>query len=219
MVTYTIKPEKTALLVIDMSKDFLREGSPLDVPEGRAMIPKLKKLMDVCRSLKVPIIYTTHVHREDGSDMGRMADIFPIIKQGLVLKAGSEGVKIHHDLEPAPGEIVIEKHRYSAFYNTDLEILLRNKQVDTLIITGVTTSVCCESTAREAMFRDFKVVFVSDLNTTYDLPDMGFGNVSHEEVQKVVLTNLAMHMGQVMSCDNLIAELTKSMANAAGNEL
>jgi nicotinamidase-related amidase len=212
VVTYGMNPQRTALLVIDMTNDFLRQGAPLEAKAGRAMVPQVRKLIEFCRSQQIPVIYTTHVHRVDGSDMGRMADLFPIIRQGVALKAGTEGVEIYHDLKPRPGEPVIEKHRYSAFYNTDLEILLRNKQVDTLIISGVATNVCCESTAREAMFRDFKVIFLSDCNATYDLPDLGFGSISDQEIQKVVLTNIAMHIGQVMTSEQVMEVLSKKSA-------
>ena len=82
---------------------------------------------------------------------------------------------IYPELAPAPGEHVIKKHRYSGFFGTDLDIILREWGVDTVIISGTTTENCCHATARDAMFRNYRVVFLSDATATYDYPDRGFG--------------------------------------------
>ncbi len=209
MVEFKIDPKKTALLVIDMTNEFIKEGAPLEVPQGRKMIPKLKKVIEVCRSRNIPVIYTVHVHRKDGVDMGLMKELWEPIRMGLVHVPGSEGVKIYEEISPKDGDIIIEKHRYSAFYGTDLDIILRNLNIDTLIITGVVTNFCCESTARDAMFRDYKVIFLSDCNAAFDMPDLGFGAVSYEEVQKVVCSTIAMGFGEVMSSEILLMRLSQ----------
>ena len=82
--------------------------------------------------------------------------------------AGSPGVAIFPEIAPRDDEIVITKHRFSAFYGTDLEIILRGLGVTTVVITGVTTENCCHATARDAFFRDFQVAFLSDATATVD---------------------------------------------------
>jgi nicotinamidase-related amidase len=127
-------------------------------------------------------------------------------------------VEIYDELKPQPGDLVVAKPRYSAFYGTDLEAILRSKGIDTLIISGTVTNVCCESTTRDAFSRDDKVIFLSDGNAAGDLPDMGFGPVSAEEIQKVVLTVLAMCFAQVSSIDQVIAEIEQLPAGTTAGE-
>lgn len=207
MARWQIHPPKTALLIIDMSNDFLKPGFPMELPQGRDMIPHLNKLAQACRARAVPVIYTTHAHRPDGSDMGRMGDVFRNVREGRMLRAGTEGVEIFPDIAPQPGDYLVEKRRYSAFQNTDLELILRNQGIDTLIIGGVATNICCESTAREAFFKDFKIIFLSDGNAAFDLPDKGWGKIPKEEVQRYVLTTLAWGFGRVASISEVLAEL------------
>jgi len=102
---------------------------------------------------------------------------------------------------------MVAKPRYSAFHGTDLEAILRSKDVDTLIIGGTLTNVCCDSTTRDAFSRDYKVIFLSDGTATRDLPDLGFGPVTAEEIQKVVLSVLAMSFAQVSSIEEVIDEI------------
>jgi nicotinamidase-related amidase len=121
--------------------------------------------------------------------------------------AGTQNVEIYEGLKPHPGDLLVAKPRYSAFYGTALETILRSKGIDTLFISGTVTNVCCESTTCDAFSRDYKVIFLSDGNAAVDLPDLGFGPVSAEEVQKVVLTVLAMCFAQVSSIDQVITEI------------
>src|SRR5207247_28197 len=103
---------------------------------------------------------------------------------------GTPGVEIYPELAPAVGEHVIKKHRYSGFFGTDLDIILREWGVDTVIISGTTTENCCQSTARDAMFRNYRVVFLSDATATYDYPDRGFGAMPAADVHHAMLVIL-----------------------------
>src|SRR5690606_37509968 len=118
-----------------------------------------------------------------------------------------ENVAIYEGLKLHPGELLVAKPRYSAFYGTDLEAILRSKGIDTLIISGNVTNACCGSTARDAFSRDYKVIFLSDGNAAGHIPDLGFGPVSAEEVQRVTLTLMALNFAQVASIDQVIAEI------------
>jgi biuret amidohydrolase len=217
-VKYPIIPEKTAMIVVDMQNDFVQEGAPIEIPRARAMVPRLNRLLDVCRAHQIPVIYIHHVIRGGDIDAGRLADHHEVIRNNQAIIAGTPNVEIYEGLKPQPGDLVVAKPRYSAFYGTDLEAILRSKGIDTLIISGTVTNVCCESTTRDAFSRDYKVIFLSDGNAAGDLPDLGFGPVSAEEIQRVVLTVLAMCFAQVSSIDQVIAEIEKPPAAARAGE-
>jgi nicotinamidase-related amidase len=200
-------PKRVALLVIDMENDFVRPGAPMCVPMATEAVPNIQRLIEACRTRGATVIYTAHVHNSDRGDMGLMSEFWPPINSQAALVDNSEGVEIYDELKPRPSELVIKKHRYSAFYNTDLETQLRNRGIDTLIITGTVTNMCCESTARDAQFRDYKVIFVSDATGTMDHPDLGAGAMSAQEIQKATLTSLSFCIAEIASTDDVLAKL------------
>lgn len=206
---FIAEPDRTGLLVIDMTNEFLKEGSPLEVPAGRKMVPRLKKVIETCRSEDVLVIYTRHVLRENGANAGLLEEFYQAVRGKKAHVPGSEGVKVYDEISPGKDDIVISKHRYSAFYETELDTILKNMGIDTLIISGVLTNLCCESTARDAMFRDYRVIFLQDCNATFDLPDLGFGEVSKEKIQKSVCSTIAFGIGSVKTSEAVIEELKK----------
>jgi ureidoacrylate peracid hydrolase len=213
-----IDPQKTVLIIVDMENDFVAPGAPLETPAGRTMLPTLQRVLTCCRDQGVHVIYTTHAHRRDGCDMGRFADLWPPVRNRTGLVDGELGIEIYPELAPRANEIVIKKHRYSAFYGTDLEIILRGLGVDTVVITGVTTENCCHATARDALFRDYKVVFLSDATATFDYPDVGQGKMSADEVHRATLVILSVSTAHVMTSDEFIAHTigTQQMRAAVG---
>ena len=102
---------------------------------------------------------------------------------------------------------MIKKHRYSAFFGTDLDIILREWGVDTVIISGTTTENCCHATARDAMFRNYRVVFLSDATATFDYPDRGFGSMPNAAVHHATLVILAMSTAHVMPVADMAARV------------
>ena len=207
---FAVDPERTALVVIDMQNDFVRQDAPYESPAAREMIDDLNRLIGACRAHDIPIIFTAHAHRSDGSDLGAVKHIHPLTAEGRALKAGTEGVQLYPKVDVADTDHVFEKRRYSAFFATDLELLLRNLGVDTLIIGGVATNVCCESTTRDAYFRDFKVIFLSDGNGTISLADAGWGAFSSEDVQRYTLTNIATFYGEVAPISEVLERIERS---------
>ena len=198
------------MIIVDMQNDFLLSNSPACTPDGVGIIPNIRKLSDCCRSEGVPVIYVVHVLRRDGSDEGILG-VLSRARGGRaerIILAGSAGAEIHADLKPMEGEIVIKKLRFSAFQGTELETLLRSMGVDTVVITGVTTETCCETTARDAMHREFRVVFVSDATAAHDLGDVGFGIIPHEIVQKVTCSVLGTKFGMVAKTDDVVGMLS-----------
>lgn len=198
-VPWSFERDKSVLLVIDMQNDFLLPGGVLEIPQARSLIPKVKQLIQCCRELNVPVVYTMHNHNPYINLNVLETKMLPVlIESGL--RRGSEGAKIYDEIAPLPGDVIIEKKRFSAFYNTELELVLRNikgeQRVDTIIISGVATNICCESTARDAFFRDYKVVFGSNLNATFN-----------EEDHLATLRNMENIFGRVMSFEEIMTSL------------
>lgn len=208
----TVDPARTALVVIDMQHDFLAPGAPLESPAGRAMIPVLNDTVRFCRDAGIPVFFTAHVHRPDGSDMGRFADLYPPIAQGQALIEGTPGAALYSEVDRRPDEPLIPKHRYSAFFGTDFEMQLRGRGVDTLVATGVTTEDCVHATIRDAMFRDFRTAVLSDACATYDHPDLGHGAMSAAEVHAATLVVLAQSTADVLTSAEFKALAEKGSA-------
>ena len=196
----TFNPARSALLVIDMQRFFLDPTSPSFTCGGLAILPNLKRLVNAYREASLPVIYTRHVHHPGLLDAGIMGWWW----EGMCLE-GSPESEVHPDLAPQPGEKEILKHRYSSFYNTDLETILRCLKVEDLVITGIMTNMCCESTARDAYFRDYRVFFLAD----------GTGSIT-EEMHLASLLNLAFGFAWVTSVDNILSQLARPVANSTG---
>lgn len=203
-----INPAKTVMIVVDMQNDFVAQAAPMETPAARAMVPKLAQTLNFCRKNGIRVIYTAHVHRSDGSDMGMFDDLHPPIAARAALVDGSPGVEIYPYLAPALNEHVIKKHRYSAFYRTDLDMILREWGTDTVVISGTTTENCCQATARDAMFNNYRVVFLSDATATCDCADNGFGKMSADEVHRSTLVMLAASTADVMPTAEMQSRVT-----------
>jgi ureidoacrylate peracid hydrolase len=156
-----------ALIVIDMQNGFVdAEGFMnkigLDYTSSAAAIEPISRLLDAAREARIPIFFTRYSLNEDYSDAGLLLEVFPQIKGTGGMVRGSWDADVCDALAPREGETVIDKTRYSAFYETDLEERLRRLGVDVVIVCGVTTNVCVESTVRDAFFRDIRVVVPAD---------------------------------------------------------
>jgi ureidoacrylate peracid hydrolase len=197
----SIDPARTAMIVVDMQNDFVANGAPLQSKQANALVDELAQVLDFCREHGIRVIYTAHVHREDGSDMGLYDDLYPPIEQRAALVADSTGADIFPALAPKPGEHVIKKHRYSGFFATDLDLILREWGIDSVVISGTTTENCCHATARDAMFHNYRVAFLSDATGTFDYPDIGYGAMSADDVHRATLSILAFSTAHVMTSE------------------
>ena len=133
---------------------FLSPDSHAFLPAAQAVIPNVRKLAQAFRVAVRPVIFTRHALRDD-EDPGIMGEWW-----ADVIRDGDPTSEIDPALELKPSDVVIRKTRYNAFYGTDLEDTLRKRQVKKIVITGVMTHLCCETTAREAFTRDYEVYFV-----------------------------------------------------------
>jgi nicotinamidase-related amidase len=168
---FEIEAGRCALLVIDMQDEFVKPGwTPYWVPAADELIPRIKKLVEMCRSMNLPVVFTAFAHTHHYLDRPKSGGIMPnrYHKLGAGDPAWFRTGKICDDLAPSPNDIVILKPSYGAFYDTPLETILKNLGKDTVIICGLLTNFCCGTTARQAYERGFKVVFGSDLTATDD---------------------------------------------------
>jgi nicotinamidase-related amidase len=156
MADFAVVPEHTALINVDMQNWFVGRAY-----NGLELLERINRLAEVCREAGIVVIHTSAVLRPDGSNMGIMGEMTPVVRKG-VLNKGSETASLHRNLVIAPSDILLEKPRFGAFHGSDLEVILRSRGIDTLIISGISTQACCDTTAREAHARDFRVLFLSD---------------------------------------------------------
>ena len=183
----------SALLVIDMQNFFLDPKSPTFTEGGLAILPNVKKVISAFRKRKRPVIYTAHIHKSMEMDGGILGWWW----EGMCME-GTKEAEIFKEIYPLPQEKIVKKHRYSAFYNTDLEIVLRCLGIKDLVISGIMTNLCCESTTRDAYFRDYKVFFLLD----------GTGTVN-EDLHLSSLKNLAFGFAYVCLVKRILEMLHK----------
>jgi nicotinamidase-related amidase len=200
MADFAVVPSRTALINVDMQNCFVH-GSPISAPEGLAIQDRINRLAAACRQAGILVVHTSHVLRPDGSNIGVLGELAPIVKEGIVTK-GSDSAALHKGLHVDAHDILLDKPRFGAFHGTDLELILRSHGIDTVIISGIATNVCCETTAREATVRDFHVFFLSDGTATF-----GIGDISAAEMQKATCATLGFVFAQVLTVDEMIQKI------------
>jgi biuret amidohydrolase len=208
MVNFALSPGRTALINVDMQNCFV-EGTPISAPEGPALLQRVNRLSAACRKAGVLVIHTSIVLRSDGSNAGVLSQFSPAVRDGILCK-DSPTAALHRGLVVSEGDILLDKPRFGAFYGTDLELILRSRGIDTVIISGVATNVCCETTAREAAVRDLHVFFLSDGTAT-----AAMGGASAEELQKATCATLGFLFAQVLTVDEMIQKLEAAARHAA----
>ncbi|MDW5592815.1 isochorismatase family cysteine hydrolase [Conexibacter stalactiti] len=177
---FVFEPTRTALVVIDMQRDFLEPGGfgellGNDVSELARVVAPLRALLDAARDAGLLVVHTREGHRPDLSDAppsklargGGELTIGSHGPKGRILIRGEEGHDIVPELAPLPGEVVLDKPGKGAFHATDLELLLRNRGIERLIVTGVTTEVCVHTTVREANDRGYECLVPGDCVGSY----------------------------------------------------
>lgn len=206
-MNFPVNPARMALINVDIQNCFV-QNSPIAAPDGLALLQRINQLAAVCRAVGILVIHTSHVLRSDGSNMGGLAEL-AAVKAGMIDK-GSVSADLHKDLFVDPTDILLDKPRFGAFYATDLDLILRARGIDTVIIAGIATNVCCETTAREAMVRDFRVFFLSDGTATF-----GMGDATAAELQKATLATLGFVFGHILSTEEMIEKIQHAEATRA----
>lgn len=226
VVTVDAKPEpiaidttKTAVIVVDMENDFAAKGGLLDhlgisIAEIRAVILPTARALAAARSAGIPIVYLKMAYRPDLSDLGasdapnRIGHLQAGVGKTVTAPNGAPSrilirdtwnTEIVDELKPKPGDVILYKNRFSGFHQTGLDELLKKKGIRHLIFTGCTTSVCVESTVRDAVFLDYAPVVLADC--TAELAEF-------EMNHKATLTLIEKRLfGSVSSSDEFIRAL------------
>jgi ureidoacrylate peracid hydrolase len=218
----TIEPSKTAVVVVDMQNDFGAEGgmfeqAGIDISGIQATVTPISRVLAAARRNGIKVVYLKMGFRSDLSDAGlpdspNWLKHLPLrVGETVVAPDGSESrvlirdcwsTDILDELAPEEEDVVLYKHRYSGFFETDLDAVLRKDAIDSLIFTGCTTSVCVESTIRDAMFRDYHCLLLEDCTAEpvgNDLP-----RTNHD----ASLLTIQVLFGRTARADDLLTALT-----------
>lgn len=174
-------PADAALLVIDVQRAYTMESSPLYCEDCGPTIARINELIELFEARSRPVLYIRHLHRADGSDLGRMFDYLGAPAADFDFKQGSEAVEYDSRLRRPASAPEILKTRYSSFVGTTLEESLSAQAVRTVAICGFMTNFCCESAARDAHDRDYFVDFLADATGT-----PGTETIREPEMRRIV---------------------------------
>jgi ureidoacrylate peracid hydrolase len=193
---------RSALVVVDMQNYFCAEGFPAEVPLSRAIVPNINRLARAIRAAGGTVVWVQTDAAEAltrwGNHHKHMLTPERVAKRLAGLDAKAEGFALFGDLEPLAGDLRVRKVTYSAFMpgSSDIDAQLKARGIDTVLIAGTATNVCCESSARDAMLRDYRVIMLSDGNATWT-----------DEEHAATMNSFAMFFGDVMSTDEALARL------------
>jgi bifunctional isochorismate lyase/aryl carrier protein len=186
---FAIRKEHAALIVIDMQRHFCDKESSFFVPGSDELAGKIRHLVDAFRRHDRPVIFTRHIDSNDPDNL--------MLRWWAEKITEKDPMSMIVDILDAKGSPVVIKHQYDGFLNTELEQLLRKENVRQVVICGVLTNLCCETTARSAFMRGFEVYFLKDGTAT-------FTNQMHE----AALLNLSYGFATLITTDAAIASLT-----------
>lgn len=200
-----LDPERTAHVIVDMQNVFVAEGAPIEVPAARDIVENINEVNAALRKLGTPIVWVTHYNqmRNGKTDWGIYYNYQHHSGESETRAAhfqpGHKGAEIYSKLVTAPSDFVVVKNRYSAFIAgaSSLERLLRSNGIDSVLVSGTKTNVCCESTARDAMMLDFKVTMLSDCNAT-----------DSDEEHRGTLENMILQFGDVRTGKDAVRMLS-----------
>jgi nicotinamidase-related amidase len=168
-VRFDLTPSRTALVLIDLQNDFLDPAghyaqSGVDIEHMRRVIEPTGELVAAARATEIPIIWTRHGFR-DLRDAGIFARLRPFLSEGG-LRQGTWGYELHESLDVRPEDWLVEKNRLSAFFDTNLDVVVRGLGAENLLIGGVLTNQCVAATSKDAMFRDLGAVVIPECTGT-----------------------------------------------------
>jgi nicotinamidase/pyrazinamidase len=149
----SINPKTTSLIVIDMLNDFVKEKGSLVVPSAKDILPNQKKLLKKFRETSSLVVYLTDNHLPDDDEFEKWPPH---------AVRGTWGAQVIEELTPEENELVVPKRRYSGFFGTELDLILRERGIETVVITGVLTDICVMYTSADASARGYDVVVVTD---------------------------------------------------------
>lgn len=203
-----LDPKKTALLIIDMQNTFCMPGAPGEVAAARGIVPNINRLAGRLRPLGVPVIWVLHANTHAGAHSDWEVFFNYVVRNREVRQRMVESLSparqaVWKDLEVDAADITVIKNRYSALAHgaSTLERVLRNLGIDTVLVGGTKTNVCCDSTARDAMMLDFKSVMLSDCCAALS-----------DDEHLASLETFIQQFGDVMSADEALERLQPEKA-------
>lgn len=190
----------TALVVVDLQNIFMLPDMPLEVPTAREIVPNVNRLAAAVRDAGGVVVWV----QMTGEGMRAWSCYYdrlsPARREQVMenIARGTKGHALHAELDVQPADLKVEKTRYSAFIQgaSELDRELRRRGIDTVVVVGTLTNVCCESTARDAMMLNYKTILVSDANAALS-----------DEEHNATLANMLVTFGDVLSTDEVIAAL------------
>ncbi|GGH82545.1 ureidoacrylate peracid hydrolase [Pullulanibacillus pueri] len=202
-----LNPEEAALILVDIQNDFCHEAGACanrgsDVTDAQAIIPQVQKLITEARKMNVPVIFIQMTLDENTVSEAwktRLSLQKPSQDPLGIVKKYSWGTEFYK-LEPQAEDIIVEKHRYSAFIGTDLNMILQNLKRKSIIMTGVATNVCVESTARDGFMLDYNVTLVKDASACYS-----------RELHDSTIMNIENTFGLALDTDDIINYWSKTL--------
>jgi ureidoacrylate peracid hydrolase len=209
-----IDPVRTAHIVVDLQNGFMAPGQPAEIPAARDIVPNVNRISAALRKAGGLVIYIQNTI--DATAKETWSNWFTYLsgdkrraRMDEAFAEGSFGHSLWSGLDVLPGDLKVKKSRFGAFVpgSSELHAMLQVRGIDTLIITGTATNVCCESTARDAMMMNYKVIFASDGTATYT-------DEEHNAALGIILAQFA----DVMSTDEIAACLAKTARPAVAAE-
>lgn len=208
----TIDPARTALVVVDLQNGFMAPGQPAEIAQAREIVPAVNRLAAATRAAGGTVVWIQNTVTPESEQswsvyLANFADAEWGPRMRRAFTPGDFGHQLYPTLEVRPGDLTVRKYRFSALVQgaSDLDAILRERGIDTLIIVGTATNVCCESTARDAMMLNYKVFFVSDANACRT-----------DEEHNATLAILMGMFADVRSTDELIELLRRHAVPVAG---
>jgi ureidoacrylate peracid hydrolase len=207
-IAETLDAAGCALVVIDLQDGFMLPGVPLEVAAARAIVPNVNRLAAAVRAAGGRVVWVrmnVEGEREAWSAFFRRFPAETAERQLVALAPDGAGYPLYAELDVRSGDDIIDKKRYSAFIagSSPIDGLLRGAGIDTVIVTGTLTNVCCESSARDAMMLNYNIVFVSDANATWT-----------DDQHNATLTTIVQSFGDVMTTDEVIERLRPAQVPA-----
>jgi ureidoacrylate peracid hydrolase len=201
----TIDAGRTALVVVDMQNYFVAEGFAAEVPKARDIVPNINRMARALRAAGGTVVWVqttaTGALQHWANHHAHMLTPDRAGKRLAELNEGHDGFKIYPRLEPLPSDLRVKKIKYSAFIagSSDIDAQLKSRGIDTILVTGTVTNVCCESTARDAMMLDYRVIMLSDGNASLT-----------DEEHAASLNNFLIFFGDVMTTDEASSRLVSA---------
>jgi ureidoacrylate peracid hydrolase len=198
----TIDAARTALIVIDMQNYFVAEGFPLEVPAASGIVPNINRLARALRDAGGTVVWVQTTAKGALETWGNHHKYMMTPERAKArlahLDENADGFALYPELEPLPTDLRAKKLKFSAFISgsSDIDATLKGRGVESVLIAGTLTNVCCESTARDAMMLDYRVVMVSDCNATLS-----------DETHAASLNNFVVYFGDVMTTEDTISRL------------